>query len=185
MQWIPGIRVGVVVLTVASLCACGGGGDGDGDGSSGGGGGPGTGTTGPTQGVDGLTGEWTQSLCVLAGGKGSRQFIQVSKTGDNSLSFSRGVFQYATTDCSGTGTPFGAPTSMGDVSFTRSEATATLAANWGLWTYPSGQAHTIWAKKGETTVCLIGDSNPSALPTAAQVEGYADLSIQAGGCYVK
>ncbi len=173
-------------LAAVVLSACGGGDDGgSGGGGDSGGGGTDPVTVGPTQGVDGLVGEWVQSLCVLSNGKGSRLFIRVAKTGDLSLTFSRGVMQYAATDCSGNGTPVDTPASMGDVRFSRSDATATLAANWGLWTRVNGQAYTIWAKKGETTVCLIGDINPSALPTVAQVESYADLNIQASGCYVK
>jgi len=179
------IKMGAAVLAAVVLSACGGGDDGSSGSSGGGGGATDPVTVGPTQGVDGLVGEWVQSLCVRLNGKGNRQFIRVTKTGDLSLTFSRGVLQYAATDCSGTGTPVDTPTSMGDVRFSRSDATATLAANWGLWTYVNGQDYTIWAKKGETTVCLIGDINPSALPTAAQVEGYADLNIQASGCYVK
>lgn len=137
----------------------------------------------PTLGVDGLVGSWLQSLCVQANGSGNRKFLRVTKTGETSFSLETGVMQYAATDCSGSGSLYGQPTQGGSVSLFRTAATSTLAANWGLWTYTGGQAYSIWAKKGETILCLIGDSNPSSFPTAAAVEGYADLSIQGGACY--
>jgi len=141
--------------------------------------------TGPTQGAAGVAGTWVQSLCVVANGKGNRQLLRVAQTGTDSVSLEHDLMVYAATNCSGSGSPLGVPTPTGSVTFSRSAATATLAANWGLWTYPTGQAYVILAKKGETVLCLIGDANPSVLPTAADVEGYADLSIPSGACYVK
>ena len=140
----------------------------------------------PTMGVDGVVGEWLQSLCVQASsGTGNRLWMRVTKTGDASISFDRGVMTYAATDCSGAGAPLDSPTPMGDVTLFRTEATSTLAANWGLWTYPSGQAYSVWAKKGETILCLFADTNPSVFPTVAEVEGHADLVNQGHGCYFK
>lgn len=147
--------------------------------------GNGGGTTGPTQGAAGLAGTWAQDTCVSSNGKGNRNYLQVTQTGASSVTLEQGVFQYPATNCTGSPTPYGPATPAGTVSFSRSAATATLAANWGLWTSVAGQNYVILAKKGETVLCLIGDVNPSALPTAADVEGYANLSIAAGGCYTK
>lgn len=143
------------------------------------------GSTGPTQGVAGVVGEWVQGTCVAFNGTGARQYIRVTKTGDNGVQFDHGLVQYAAVNCTGASSLVGTPTPSGSVSFSRSSATSTAAANWGLWTYPSGQAYTVWVKKGEDTLCLIGDSNPSVLPTPAAAESYADLSITAGACYTR
>lgn len=147
--------------------------------------GNGGGTTGPTQGAAGLAGTWAQDTCVSSNGKGNRNYLQVTQTGASSVTLEQGVFQYPATNCTGSPAPYGPATPAGTVSFSRSAATATLAANWGLWTSVAGQNYAILAKKGETVLCLIGDVNPSALPTAADVEGYANLSIAAGGCFTR
>lgn len=146
---------------------------------------PDTGNGSPIQGVAGVLGVWIQDLCVAANGKGNRQYVSVTKTADNAIMFDQGMMSYAATNCSGTGSPVpGSIFSGGQIVFSRSGSTATLAANWGVWTAVNTHP-IIWAVKANSKLCQIGDTTPSSLPTAADVEGYANLMIPNGACYTK
>jgi len=113
------------------------------------------------------------------------KLISVTKTADNAITFDQGMMSYAATNCSGTSSTVpGSIFAAGRVVFSRSGSTATLAANWGVWTAVNTHP-IIWAVKANSKLCQIGDTTPSSLPTAADVEGYANLMIPNGACYTK
>ena len=149
--------------------------------SSGGGG------TGPaiTQGVAGLLGEWQQNTCVAAGnGQWARNYLRPVKVDDTTISHVQGLRLFANNQCSGAGSTLGG-TAMGQVAFSRSESNANVAANWGTFKQITGlTSQAIWAKRGENTLCLLGDENPSILPTLARVAAALD-TVPASACYTR
>jgi hypothetical protein len=169
------------LLVAASLAACGGGGgDDDGPGSSPGG-------QRLAVGASTLVGDWLSRTCIPGGAtRSSRLRLRVVQVGDNTVSYSQTFVRYASGDCSGAGTADGRSTALGIVTFSRSDANARAAANWGLWVLPNGlQSGAIWGKKGRDTALCIGatDRAFSGLGSLAAVSSWMDLSD--ASCYDK
>lgn len=143
------------------------------------------GGTGPviTAGIAGILGEWQQNTCVAAGGgQWARNYLRPVQVNDTTISHVQGLKLFTNNQCSGTGTVLGG-TAIGQVTFSRSESNAGVAANWGTFRQITGlTSQTIWAKRGENTLCLLGDENPSILPTLARVEAALD-TLPASACY--
>jgi len=159
----------VAVLGACVLAACGGsGGDDGGDGGTpvppnGGG-------TVLTAGVAGLVGDWLENGCVTTGGQSFRRVLRATQLTPTSIAYSEGVATYGNGRCEGVRTVVG-PSRMGDVVFSRSESNVRVAANWGEFTtITNTRFAVIWAKKSEINLCLLGDQNPSILPTLDAVE---------------
>lgn len=96
----------------------------------------------------------------------------------------QGLKLFSNAQCSGTGSTLGG-TAIGQVAFSRSESNASIAANWGTFRQITGlTSQTIWAKRGENTLCLLGDENPSILPTLARVAAALD-TLPASACYTR
>lgn len=147
--------------------------------------GTGGGDTGPviTAGIAGLLGEWQQNTCVAAGGgQWARNYLRPVQVNGTTLSHVQGLRLFGNSQCSGAGTVLGG-TSLGQVAFSRSESNASVAANWGTFRQITGlTSQAIWAKRGENTLCLLGDENPSILPTLARVAAALD-TLPASACY--
>lgn len=147
----------------------------------------GGGGTGPTltQGIPGLLGEWQQNTCVAAGGgQWARNYLRPVQVNDTTISHVQGLRLFTNNQCSGVGTVLGG-TSMGQVTFSRIEANASVAASWGTFRQITGlTSQAVWAKRGENTLCLLGDENPSILPTLASVAAALD-SLPASACYTR
>ena len=169
------------LLVAASLAACGGGGgDDDGPGNSPGG-------QRLAVGASSLVGDWLSRTCIPGGAtRSSRLRLRVVQVGDNAVSYSQTFVRYSRGGCSGTGTVDGGSTELGIVTFSRSDANATAAANWGLWVLPNSvQSGAIWGKKGRDTALCIGatDRTFSGLGSLAAVSSWMNLSD--AGCYDK
>lgn len=149
--------------------------------------GNGGGGTGPviTAGIAGLVGEWQQNSCVAAGnGQWARNYLRPERINDTTISQVQGLKLFSNAQCSGTGSTLGG-TAIGQVAFSRSESNASIAANWGTFRQITGlTSQTIWAKRGENTLCLLGDENPSILPTLARVAAALD-TLPASACYTR
>lgn len=132
-------------------------------------------------------GDWEMALCsqVMPGTWG-RTLWRIARQSDTRAAIEQGVVLYGNAQCSGTGTVQTSPAgALGTVAFDRTGATATLAAFWGTWSQPTGlTSRTVWARKG-VSLCVLGDTTPSVLPTAQMVESAADLSIAGKGCYTQ
>lgn len=136
-----------------------------------------------TAGIAGLLGEWQQNTCVAAGGgQWARNYLRPVQVNGTTISHVQGLRMFANNQCTGAGTVLGG-TSMGQVTFSRSESNASVAANWGAFRQITGlTSQAIWAKRGENTLCLLGDQNPSILPTLATVTAALD-TLPASACY--
>ncbi len=74
-------------------------------------------------------------------------------------------------------------TAIGQVTFSRSESNASVAANWGTFRQITGlTSQVIWVRRGENTLCLLGDENPSIPPMLARVAAALD-TLPASACY--
>lgn len=183
MRHLQQYRLGAVALLGALvLSACGGGGGGGDDGTNpppdGGGGTP------LTAGVPGLLGDWLENGCVAAGAQSFKRLVRATQLTSTSIAYSEGVAQYGNTRCEGARSVVG-PSRMGDVVFSKSESNARVAANWGQFTtITNTRFAVIWAKKSETTLCLLGDQTPSILPTLDAVEGSL-RTLPDLGCFSK
>ena len=127
-----------------------------------------------------LAGDWLSRLCTPAGTTRSLKLrLRVVQAGDNAIAYSQTFVRYDSSDCSGTGTADARSTSLGTVTFSRSDATTQAAANWGLWVLPNGvQSGAIWGKKGRDSALCIGatDRAFSSLNTLSAVSAWMDLS---------
>ena len=169
------------------IAACGGGGS---DGSSTAP--PASGGTNPppsgtvlTKGLAAVLGDWLQNGCtVLSSTQSARNFIRATQVSATNHTHQQGVVTYANNSCAGTGTMVG-PTQMGTVDISRSDSDTSLAANWGRFNQITGlTSATIWAKKSETVLCLLGDATPSVLPALANVSS-ALATLPDTSCYTK
>ncbi|MBA4264446.1 MAG: hypothetical protein C0453_05140 [Comamonadaceae bacterium] len=162
------------VLAAVSLVACGGsGGDDDGTVSP-------PGSQPLSVGAASLAGDWLSRICTPAGANRSLKLrLRVVQAGDNAVAYSQTFVRYPSSDCSGTGTADSRSTSLGTVTFSRSDANTRAAANWGLWVLPNGvQSGTIWGKKGRDSTLCIGatDRDFSSLNTLPAVSAWMDVS---------
>ena len=181
-QWQRYRHGGVALLGACLLAACGGGGDDDGGGNTpppdGGGG------TVLTAGVPGLLGDWLENGCVAAGTQSFKRYLRATQLTTTSIAYSEGVATYGNGRCEGPRSLVG-PSRMGDVVFSKSESNARVAANWGEFTtITNTRFAVIWAKKSETTLCLLGDQNPSIQPTLDAVEASLK-TLPDLGCFSK
>lgn len=169
------------VLCALVLSACGGGG---GDEDGGGGTPPPNGGTPLTAGVPGLLGDWLENGCVSAGGQSFKRLTRATEVSSTRIAYGSGVVSYPNTSCAGAGSLVG-PSNLGTVVFSRSEASALAAANWGEFTTVTNtRSAVIWAKKRENLLCLLGDETPSILPTLADVA--ASLStLPESACFTR
>jgi hypothetical protein len=140
--------------------------------------------SGIAQGVAGLTGDWLQGFCAPTGnGQSGKVLVRAIGLTSASLKYQQGIVQYANTTCSGTGVLTG-PSDLGTFEVARSGATANTVANWGTFRGITGTVNPfIWARK-RNLLCLLGDENPSILPTASQVEAHLAI-VPETICYAK
>ncbi|MBV7541077.1 hypothetical protein [Acidovorax sp. sic0104] len=131
-------------------------------------------------------GDWKQELCVaVRPGAWGRSLWRITRQGDSRVTAQTGVATYGDASCTGAGTVAGPLTDVGNVAFDRTGSTAALTAFWGLWTQPSGMtSRAVWARKG-SRLCIFGDQVPTAFPTPASVESYADTVIPNRFCYTQ
>jgi hypothetical protein len=169
-----------MMAATLGLAACGGGGSGEGDGA---GNNPPIGSV-ITKGVASVKGEWLQIGCVAAGGQSFKKTLRATETTPTSIDYYEGVLSFTGTTCAGAGTQVG-PSLLGNVVFSRSESNSTIAANWGEFTtITTTKSAVIWAKNGEATLCLLGDSTPSIQPTLANVASSLATNPN-GNCFAK
>lgn len=169
------------LLAAAGLVACGGGGGGDDDGGA-----SPPGDQRLAVGADSLVGDWLSRVCTPAGTRSLRLRLRVVSVSGNAISYSQTFVRYTSGDCSGTGTADARSTPLGMVTFSRSDASARAAANWGLWELPNGvQSGAIWGKKGADSTLCIGatDRAFTGLDTLTAVSSWMNLSDSS--CYNK
>ncbi|MCW5651137.1 MAG: hypothetical protein KIS62_15425 [Ramlibacter sp.] len=135
-------------------------------------------------GTAGLAGDWLQGQCsAVGGGRSGRVLVRAANVTATSLTYQQSVMFYENSTCAGTGSLNGI-TTLGTFVVARSGATANVVANWGTFTGINGVASPfIWARKRDL-LCLLGDSNPSVLPTAADVEAHLAI-VPEWACYAK
>lgn len=140
----------------------------------------------PVLDVANVTGDWLQHQCVpLGAGVSGRAWVRATRLSDTSVSFAQGVWQYPNSSCSGTGSVLAPATVLGTVVFRDAKATSTLSALWGRWDTITGtSSYVVWARK-DSRLCVLGDENPTILPSAAVVEGFFDLPGQQPSCYTQ
>ena len=170
-----------------ALTACGGGG-GSGDDAA-----PGPAPAPPppaapplNAGTAALAGDWVSTkLCVaIGGGRSAYQMVRIVQQSATAVALQSGTFIYASTNCQGAGSALVSP--VGTVTFSRIESDATVAAHWGAWrTITSTTSYVAWAKPNDNKLCLLGDQNPSILPTLDSVAKGAAVLDQQNGCYGK
>lgn len=138
-----------------------------------------------TQGIPGLLGEWQQNTCVAAGaGQWARNYLRPVQVNETTISHVQGLRLFTNNQCTGTATVLGG-TALGQVAFSRTEANASVAASWGTFRQVTGlTSQAVWAKRGENTLCLLGDENPSILPTLASVAAALN-TLPASACYAR
>ena len=101
---------------------------------------------------------------MLSSTQSARNFIRATQVSATNHTHQQGVVTYANNSCAGTGTMVG-PTQMGTVDISRSDSDTSLAANWGRFNQITGlTSATIWAKKSETVLCLLGDAPRPCCP---------------------
>ena len=170
-----------------ALTACGGGG-GSGDDAA-----PGPAPAPPppaapplNAGTAALAGDWVSTkLCVaIGGGRSAYQMVRIVQQSATAVALQSGTFIYASTNCQGAGSALVSP--VGTVTFSRIESDATVAAHWGAWRTITGTtSYVAWAKPNDNKLCLLGDENPSILPTLDSVAKGAAVLDQQNGCYGK
>ena len=170
-----------------ALTACGGGG-GSGDDAA-----PGPAPAPPppaapplNAGTAALAGDWVSTkLCVaIGGGRSAYQMVRIVQQSATAVALQSGTFIYASTNCQGAGSALVSP--VGTVTFSRIESDATVAAHWGAWRTITGTtSYVAWAKPNDNKLCLLGDQNPSILPTLDSVAKGAAILDQQNGCYGK
>ena len=170
-----------------ALTACGGGG-GSGDDAA-----PGPAPAPPppaapplNAGTAALAGDWVSTkLCVaIGGGRSAYQMVRIVQQSATAVALQSGTFIYTSTNCQGAGSALVSP--VGTVNFSRIESDATVAAHWGAWRTITGTtSYVAWAKPNDNKLCLLGDENPSILPTLDSVEKGAAVLDQQNGCYGK
>lgn len=75
---------------------------------------------------------------------------------------------------------------MGSVTLSRVESNASIAAHWGSWRLITGStSYLVLAKPSNDKLCLLGDQNPSILPTLERVAQSAAVQDQQNACYVR
>ena len=168
-----------------ALTACGGGG-GSGDDAA-----PGPAPAPPppaapplNAGTAALAGDWVSTkLCVpIGGGRSAYQMVRIVEQSATVVALQSGTFIYASTNCQGAGSALVIP--VGTVTFSRIESDATVAAHWGAWRTITGTtSYVAWAKPNDNKLCLLGDQNPSILPTLDSVAKGAAVLDQQNGCY--
>ena len=168
-----------------ALTACGGGG-GSGDDAA-----PGPAPAPPppaapplNAGTAALAGDWVSTkLCVaIGGGRSAYQMVRIVQQSATAVALQSGTFIYTSTNCQGAGSALVSP--VGTVNFSRIESDATVAAHWGAWrTITSTTSYVAWAKPNDNKLCLLGDQNPSILPTLDSVAKGAAVLDQQNGCY--
>ena len=170
-----------------ALTACGGGG-GSGDDAA-----PGPAPAPPppaapplNAGTAALAGDWVSTkLCVaIGGGRSAYQMVRIVQQSATAVALQSGTFIYTSTNCQGAGSALVSP--VGTVNFSRIESDATVAAHWGAWRTITGTtSYVAWAKPNDNKLCLLGDQNPSILPTLDSVAKGAAVLDQQNGCYGK
>ena len=168
-----------------ALTACGGGG-GSGDDAA-----PGPAPAPPppaapplNAGTAALAGDWVSTkLCVaIGGGRSAYQMVRIVQQSATAVALQSGTFIYTSTNCQGAGSALVSP--VGTVTFSRIESDATVAAHWGAWRTITGTtSYVAWAKPNDNKLCLLGDQNPSVLPTLDSVAKGAAVLDQQNGCY--
>lgn len=148
---------------------------------------PGTPAPAPmASGVAALEGEWVnRKVCTpLGAGRSAHQMVKIVRQTDNTVDYRSGTMLYSSADCQGAGSALAS--SMGTVTFTRVESSASIAAHWGTWRTITGTtAYVVWAKPADNKLCTLGDENPSILPTLARVAQSAAVQDQQNACFVK
>ena len=183
----------LAITALVALAACGGGGgddtpptggpSGPGAPSGPGGGGGGSGT-GPSVSINALEGDWVQKGCVKAGAQSFKKLLRARITGANTLDYYEGVLTFAGNDCAGASQLAG-PTKLGALTFTRSEANATLTAHWGDYRTVTGTRFgAIWTLQPNNTLCLLGDEVPTNQPTLAAVASSV-ATVPADNCFAR
>lgn len=169
------------LLAAAGLVACGGGGGSDDEGGA-----SPPGDQPLAVGADSLAGDWLSRICTPAGTRSLKLRLRVVPVSDNAISYSQTFVRYTSGDCSGAGTADARSTPLGMVTFSRSDASARAAANWGLWALPNGvRSGAIWGKKGGDGTLCIGatDRSFTGLDTLTAVSSWMNLSDTS--CYDK
>lgn len=137
-------------------------------------------------GTTALEGEWVNpKVCTpIGGGQSARQMLKIVRQSDTVVEYHGGTLVHGNTNCQGAGSALVSP--MGSVTFSRVESSPTLAAHWGSWRLITGTtSHLVWAKPGNDKLCLLGDENPSILPTLERVAQSAALQDQQNACFVR
>ena len=187
----PSTRARMAALSAlffsVALTACGGGG-GSGDDAA-----PGPAPAPPppaapplNAGTAALAGDWVSTkLCVaIGGGRSAYQMVRIVQQSATAVALQSGTFIYTSTNCQGAGSALVSP--VGTVNFSRIESDATVAAHWGAWRTITGTtSYVAWAKPNDNKLCLLGDENPSILPTLDSVAKGAAVLDQQNGCYGK
>lgn len=133
-----------------------------------------------------LEGEWINpKVCTpVGGGQSARQLLKLVRQSDTVVEYHGGTLVYGNATCQGAGSALLSP--MGSVTFSRIESSPTLAAHWGSWRLITGTtSYLVWAKPGNDKLCLLGDENPSILPTLERVAQSAAVQDQQNACFVR
>jgi hypothetical protein len=66
------------------------------------------------------------------------------------------------------------------------ESSGNASRHWAVWrTITGATAYVVWAKPSDNTLCILGDENPSILPTIDRVAQSAAVQDQQNACFVK
>ena len=137
-------------------------------------------------GVAALEGEWVnRKVCAPLGPQQSAyQMVKIVRQSDTVVDYRSGTLLYNSANCQGAGSALAS--SMGTVTLSRMESSAAIAAHWAVWrTITGATAYVVWAKPSDNTLCILGDENPSILPTIDRVAQSAAVQDQQNACFVK
>lgn len=137
-------------------------------------------------GTGALEGDWiNEKVCSpLGNGQSARQMVKLVRQGDTAMGYQAGTALYNNASCQGAGSAMVSP--IATLTLTRVESNATVAAHWGALKLITGTtSYHVFAKLSVDKLCLLGDENPSILPTLGHVAQSAAVQDQQSGCFVR
>ena len=110
--------------------------------------------------------------------------LKLVRQSDTVVEYRSGTLIHGNATCQGAGSALVSP--MGSVTLSRVESSASIAAHWGSWRLITGStSYLVLAKPSNDKLCLLGDENPSILPTLERVAQSAAVQDHQNACYVR
>ncbi len=136
------------------------------------------------QNISSLDGTWVQDFCSSQGGQSNKNVQILSQIDNKSITLNVDVLAYVNSNCSGSGNLVGT-SSYGTIVFSSTAIDGTGNYFRGTWTSPVSTTKIIYALKNSTTLCIIGDIEPTVFPSSASITDQVNLMVSLNICYKK